>query len=130
MVASVRCGKGVTRNTSPSVVADLESIQTLIQSTLLQQLAVGPALPNLPVVHHQNLVRADDRAQPVGNRNRRPALHEDGQRLLNLRFYLAVDRARRLIEQQERGVGGDGPGERQELSLPDADRRAALAELL
>ena len=56
--------------------------------------------------------------------------HQDRERRLDLRLDLAVDRARRLVEHEQRRIGGDRPRERQQLPLADADRRAPLAEHL
>ena len=89
-----------------------------------------PALAHLPVMQHENLVGVDDGAQSVRHGDRRPSAHQLRQRTLNLRFDLAVDRARRLVEDEQRRIRGDRSREREQLSLADADRRAALAEHL
>ena len=60
--------------------------------------------------------------------DRRAARLQDGQRLLDLRFDLTVDGARRLVEDQQPRIGDDRARERQELPLADADRCAALAQ--
>ena len=59
----------------------------------------------------------------------RPA-HQRRERPLDLRLDLAVHRARRLVEDEHRRVGGDRAREREQLPLADAHRRAALAEHL
>ena len=81
-------------------------------------------------MQHENLVSADNCTQSVRDGDRRPPEHQFHERRLNLRLDLAVDRARGLVEHEQRRIGGDRARERQQLSLTDTDRRAALAELL
>ena len=56
--------------------------------------------------------------------------HQRRERRLDLRLDLAVDGARRFVEDEQRRIRRDGARERQQLALADADRRAALAEHL
>src|SRR3712207_8431163 len=55
---------------------------------------------SLAVVHDEDLVRADDRAEPVRDRHRRAPAHELRQRPLDLRLDLAVHRARGLRSEE------------------------------
>ena len=48
---------------------------------------------------------------------RRPALHQPGHRPLDEHLGARVDRARRLVEDEDRRVGQEGPGDRQQLLL-------------
>ena len=63
-----------------------------------------------------------------GDRGSSP--HQHRERALNIRLDLAVDRTRRLVEHEQRRIGGDRPREREQLPLADADRGAALAQHL
>ena len=80
------------------------------------------SLDHLPVMQHEYLVCRDYCREAMGDRDRRPPLHQDCQRPLDLRLDLAVDGARRLVQQEQRRVGGDRPREGQKLPLADADR--------
>ncbi len=51
------------------------------------------------------------------------------QRALDRPLGADVDRARRLVEDQDARVGEERPRERDELALPEREARAALAEL-
>ena len=89
------------------------------------------ALANLPVVQHEDFVRVDNCTQSMRDRDRRAPGHErPPERALDLRLDLAVHGARRLVQHEQRRIGRDGARERQQLALPDADRRSALAEHL
>jgi len=89
-----------------------------------------PTLYDFTMVQNQYLVCPDDRAQTMCYSNRRATLEQYRQRVLNLSLDFAFDSARRLIEEKQRGVGRDGARELQQLPLANAERRAALAELV
>ena len=89
-----------------------------------------PAFAHLAMMQHENLIGIDDRAQSMRDRDRRSSRHENRQGPLNIRFYLAVHRAGRFVENEQRRVGNDRARERQELTLSDTDRRAALSKHL
>src|SRR5690349_106712 len=108
----------------------LQAVESLVQPAAREQLPVGSTLANLAVVEYEYLRRPDDRAQPVRYGDRRSASHEHFERLLNRRLDLAIDRARRLVEDQERRIGRDGARERQQLALAHAHGRSAFAELV
>jgi hypothetical protein len=91
---------------------------------------MGAAFAHLAMVQHEDLIGIDDCTQSVGDGDRRTAAHQLLQRFVDLRFDLAVDGARRLVEDEQRRIGGDCPGKREQLALADADRRAALTEHL
>src|SRR6266550_1469378 len=82
-------------------VSRLQSPQSAIESTALDQLAVRPALDHLSMMKNQDHVRVRDRAQTMRHRNRRSAGDEYAQRGVNLRLNLAVDCARSLVQQQQ-----------------------------
>ena len=101
----------------------LEPVEPLVQSCYCEQLAVCSPLPHLTVVKHQNLARADDRAQSVRYRVRRPPAHEHPQSVLNRGLDLSVDRARRLVEDQQGRIGSDRPRRSRETSKNPRRRR-------
>ena len=50
--------------------------------------------------------------------------------MLNLSLDLAIHRARRLVEEQERRICRDSAREGQKLALPYTERRSPLSELV
>src|SRR5512144_1790030 len=70
--------------------AHLKAVESLVKTAARQKLPVCASFFDVTVVQHEDLVRVDDRAQSVGDRNRCPTLHEHGERALNLRLDLTV----------------------------------------
>src|SRR6185295_13741856 len=68
--------------------SQLQLIEALIQATLGQKLAVAAPLPDLTVMHDQDLVRVEDGAEAVGDHDTGPPGHQllDGPLDLSLRF--------------------------------------------
>ena len=91
-----------------------------------EQFVVRALLGDLAVVEHDQLVHARDRAQPMRDHERGPALHEPPQRLLDKDFALRVQRAGRLVQQQDRRVTQDRPGQRDSLPLPAGQPYGAI----
>ena len=93
-----------------------------------EQLVVRAALDDAAAVEHHDLVGVADGRQPVGDRDRRPALGELVQRLLHRALGLGVQRARRLVEHQHRRVAQHRAGDRDALLLAAGEAVAALAD--
>ena len=77
---------------------------------------------------HDEPVGPAERAQAVGDGDRRPALDQVVERLLDLALGLGVDRRGRLVEDQDPRVDQQGPGDRDPLPLAAGERLAALAD--
>ena len=75
-----------------------------------QQLLLLPMGGNPATFHHNNVVRAGHRAQPVGNDDQRLALRQPGDSLLNDRLILRVDAGGGLVENDDRGILQHGEG--------------------
>ena len=80
-----------------------------------------------PLQHHDPVGLAE-RAQAVGDGDRRPAPDQVVERLLDLPLGLGVDRRGRLVEDQDRRVDQECPGDRDPLPLAAGERLAALAD--
>ena len=89
---------------------------------------MAAALADLPVVHHQDLVRVEDGAEPVRDHQAGAARHQLRDRPLDLRLRLGVHRAGGLVEHQDRRIERERTGEAQELPLAHAQAPAPLAE--
>jgi hypothetical protein len=80
------------------------------------------------VVEDDDLVGVADGRQAVGDRDRRPALREAVERLLDESLGLGVERAGRLVEDQDRRVAEDRASDRDPLLLAAGEAVAALAD--
>ena len=86
------------------------------------------ALHDAPVLHHDNKVRPAQRAQTMGDDERRAAGDRSVECLENLVLRLAVDGRRRIIQQQNRRFQQDGAGNREALALTAGEGVPALAQ--
>ena len=68
---------------------------------------MGAGLDHLALVEHDDLVRVDDRRQPVRDHERRAAAHQLAERALHGDLALRVERRGRLVEEQDRRVAQD-----------------------
>ena len=68
------------------------------------------------------------RGQAVGDDQRRAVPGELRQRLLHQPLRFGIERARRLVEQQDRRVLEDGARQRQPLALAAGEPQAAVAD--
>src|SRR6185503_18326706 len=82
-----------------------------------EQRFVRPALDDLPVLEHQDLVGAPDRRQPVRDDERRASLAQRLQAVLNHRLALAVEARSRLVQDQDLGIGENRARDRHALAL-------------
>src|SRR5437762_13927066 len=88
------------------------------------------ALHHLTMMQHENHVSVGDRAETVGDRYGRSACHQYVERSMDFGLDFAIDCTGRLVEQQQRCIGGNGSREREKLSLTYADRCATLPQHL
>ena len=80
------------------------------------------------IIHHIDAVGAADGGEPVGDQDRGAPGHQPLQRHLHLRLALGVERAGGLVEQQDRRVLQEGPGDRDALALAARQPQARLAD--
>jgi len=89
---------------------------------------VRALLDDAAVVEHDEPVGVAERAEAVRDRDRRPAPDEPGQGVLDLGLGLGVDRARRLVEDQDARVLEEGPRDRDPLPLAARELGPPLAD--
>ncbi len=87
-----------------------------------------PLLDDAAVVEDDQVVHGRDRTQPVRDDQRGPALHQLPQRLLHEGLALGVQRAGRLVEEQDGRVAQDRPGQCDPLTLPAREFDAAFPD--
>src|SRR3989441_717231 len=109
--------------------AVLELVEPVVHAALREEVAVRAYLDDSTFVEHDDAVDVLDRREAVGDDDRRPPEHQLGERILDEMLGLRIDRARRLIEdEQNLGVEGDGPAKGQQLLLANRERRAPLGD--
>ena len=89
---------------------------------------MASALPDLAMMEDQNLFGMQDGAQPMRHHDAGSARHQLGDRALDLRLRLRIDRAGGLVEHQDLRIQRERAREAQELSLAHAQASAPLAE--
>mmetsp|Transcript_27545 Transcript_27545/g.91635 ORF Transcript_27545/g.91635 Transcript_27545/m.91635 type:complete len:233 (+) Transcript_27545:524-1222(+) len=80
------------------------------------------------MVDNHDGVRIADGAEPMRDHERRTTPRQIVQRCLHLGFVLIVERARRLVEQQQRRVAHERPRQRDALLLPAGEGGAGSAD--
>ena len=109
-------------------MADLHGVQLRVHTVRAQQRLVRPALDDRAAVHHEDLVGVMDRRQPVRDHERRAAGHQPIQRLEDHRLRPRIDRRGRLVEDENRRVLQERPGDADALALAAGQPDAALAD--
>ena len=81
-----------------------------------------------PGVHDHDRVRVANGGQPVGYDEARPAPSQPGHRFLDQDLGPRIDVARGLVQDQDAGVGQEGPGDGDQLLLAGRDVGGVLVE--
>ncbi len=84
------------------------------------------ALPQLSLMHDDNLVGMLNGREAMGNHNRRPSPHQPFQRTLDQLLRLRVNVCRGLVHHKNGWVKGQRARKRQQLPLPRGERAASL----
>ena len=108
--------------------AELAADDPRVVALLGEEVVGGAHLGQAPVLHDQDLVDTPDRGEPVGDHQRRAPAHQREQAGHDLRLALDVERARRLVHQQDRRVLQERAGQVDPLLLADTQVRAAVAD--
>ena len=85
-------------------------------------------LDNDPASQHDNAIEVAKRRQAMGNRNHRASLHQPIECLTHGFLGFRVERRRRLVEQQNRGVLEEGARDGDALPLSRRKLGAAIAD--
>ena len=107
---------------------ELQLREPRVQRARGEQLRVRAARDDAAVIHDDDTVGLLHGGQPVRDDDRRALRHELFERLLHEQLALRVERARRLVEQQDRRILENRARDRDALPLPARQPRAALAE--
>ena len=112
-------GWATVRSTRPfgHGLGELGGVEPGVGAVGGQQLVVGALLDDVAGLHHQDQVGVADRRQPVRDDEARPAGAQRGHRPLDQHLGAGVDRAGRLVEDQDRRVGQERPRDGDQLLL-------------
>src|SRR5437762_772396 len=83
---------------------ELQPVKRRVDAVLLQQFRVIALLAELPVMEHEDAVRAADRGEAVRDDDGRAADLQALERLLDQVLGLGIDAARRFVEDEHRRV--------------------------
>src|SRR5208283_5004877 len=112
---------------SRRVAGELRPRDQAVGVTLRQQFTMAAALDDAAVVDDADLVGLCDRRQAVGDDDRRSALTQGMQRLLDRLLGFGVERRGRLVKKDDRRVLEEGAGDRDALALPARQLHAVLS---
>src|SRR5258708_2569409 len=96
---------------------DLVLVELLVGFAGAQELLVAALADDLAAVHHDDLVGALDRAETVGDHERRALVHDPFDGSLNQCLALGVHLAGGFVENEDRSVAEDGAGDAEPLLL-------------
>ncbi len=102
--------------------AVLLGVELVVAAAELEQRLMRAALDDAAAFDHQDLIGAADGREPVGDDERRAALHQVREALLDQRFGFGVEAGRRLVENED---ARDSPGSRGRSRRAGAGRRRA-----
>ena len=121
-------GRGRRPTSSALAVVAGAGEQRAVQRRARQQLLVGALVGHPAVVDDDDAVGQAQGRAPVGDQQRRAALHERAQRGVDLLLGLRVDRGGGVVEDQHARVGDQRPGEGDALALAARQGEPALAD--
>ena len=111
------------RGRSGGELAGPGAVEARVRATELEQLLVGAALGDPPVLEDDDPARPPDRRQAVGDDDRGPADEQPLEALLDPLLGPDVDVRGRLVEDQDPRLGEQRPGEGDDLPLAGRERR-------
>src|SRR6185369_12017189 len=105
------------RRVRPWSAPELQAVKSRVEAAGGEQLAVAAHFDDTAGVDDDDAVGALDRREAVRDDEAGAPLHQPVERLLDQALGLGVERRRRLVEDQDRRVLVDRPGDRQALAL-------------
>ena len=106
----------------------LQPIERCIAAAGLDQFVVGAVLDEAAPLDGDDAIRHAHGGQPMRDDEHRSAVGDLRHVLLDDALALVVERARRLVENQDARIGDQGAGDGDALALPAGQAAAALAD--
>ena len=108
----------------------LQLVQLVVQAALCQQFLMGAFLPDLALMHDDDLVAVLDGGQAVCHDDGGTAFHQLAQCILNEGFGLGVDIGGSFVQNEHRRLEGQRAGKGQQLTLTGREGCAPLDDLM
>ena len=89
---------------------------------------MGALLDHPPGVHHDDPIGEVQGREPVGDQQRRAAGQDGPQRVVDRLLGAGVDGAGGVVQDEDRRVGQDRPGQRDPLALAAGQRQPPLTD--
>src|SRR5215471_17363664 len=105
-------------------------IQMTEKATLRAQLVKRAGLLDHAIAQKQDPIGAANRGQPMRDDNRRPPQHRSPNRIHHLDLGFEIERAGRLVHNQDRRILEKGPSDRHPLYLALGKRMTARTHRL
>src|SRR5437660_8203873 len=107
--------------------AELQVVQAAVETVRDEQVVMTAALDDPAFGQHQDEIRMLDRREPVRDDEDGAVRHQPVDGLLHQPLRFGIQRARRLVENQNRRIAQQRPRDRDALALAAAEPRAAFA---
>ena len=103
-----------------------EGVQLRVEAAARDELLVVALVDHAPAVEHDYPVGVADSGQPVSDHDGGAALQQGAESLLDEHLCVGVYASRGLVQYQDPRVGGQRPGEADQLPLAEAQVAAPL----
>src|SRR6266566_7995207 len=109
-------------------VHELKIVQALVDSAPVHEILVRANFRDRAPIEDHNAVGAADRRQPVRNHHDRPSHYQVAQGPLDEQLGLRVEFGGRFVQDEQRRILEQGPGDGDALALAAREALAALAD--
>src|SRR5262249_6126069 len=99
-----------------TVVPRLHVVELPVQAAAAQQLRLRALFHQPALIYDQDLIGTADRGEAVGDQESGPAQHQAIQGIEDYHFGLGIDGRGRLVEDEDRGVLEESPGDSDTLA--------------
>ena len=98
-------------------LAELDFVQPAVRIAAADQFVVGAGVDNAAFVHDHDPIGQGQCRQAVGDDDRGPVARELFQHFVDQLLALQIDLAGSFVQDQDRRIAQDGPGQRDPLAL-------------
>src|SRR5579875_936587 len=111
-----------------AAVRKLCGVQPGVRPAEREETLVRPGLTDPPAFDIEDLRSPPDRREPVRDDERRPPGQHSVERALDERLRVAIEGARRFVEDQDPRIAQHRPGDRDPLPLPAGETNPTLTD--
>ena len=110
-------------------MVELQGGKMSVEAALRGQFRVAALFHHLTLIKHDDAVGLQHGGETMGDDDSGAVGHQAIQCQLHQALGFRIERARRLVQQQQRGIPQDGPGDGDALALAAGQAHATLAEI-